>query len=117
MKTENFSSCCASTTFANEMVMASLFSSLEHAMTDDIVLTNTWKWQTKLICRFELHEYGSMYEEKFGYVFVTCATGRTSEDILTRFRNTHIVELDIASKEEMKYIELSITELFSKKST
>ncbi|RYQ97144.1 hypothetical protein Ahy_B08g093154 [Arachis hypogaea] len=61
-----------------------------------------------------------MYEEKFGYVFVTFVAGRTSEDILAelkaRFRNTHVVELDIASKEELKYIELSITELLSKKS-
>ncbi|XP_016168228.1 uncharacterized protein LOC107610738 [Arachis ipaensis] len=53
----------------------------------------------------KLHEWGSMYEKKFEYVFVTCAVGRTSEGILTelkmRYRNTHVVELDIASKEEM----------------
>ncbi|RYR07484.1 hypothetical protein Ahy_B05g074844 [Arachis hypogaea] len=68
----------------------------------------------------ELDECRSMYEEKFGYIFVTCATGRISEDILDelkmRHRNTHVVELDIASKEEIKYIELHITELLSKKS-
>ncbi|RYR43606.1 hypothetical protein Ahy_A08g040025 [Arachis hypogaea] len=62
----------------------------------------------------------SMYEMKFRYVFVTFVAGRTSEDILAelkiRFRNTHVVELDIASKEEVKYIELSITKLLSKKS-
>ncbi|XP_057756058.1 uric acid degradation bifunctional protein TTL-like [Arachis stenosperma] len=61
-----------------------------------------------------------MYEEKFGYVFVTFVAGRTSEDILAelkmRFRNTYVVELDIASKEDLKYIELYITELLSKKS-
>ncbi|RYR54790.1 hypothetical protein Ahy_A06g030066 [Arachis hypogaea] len=61
-----------------------------------------------------------MYKEKFGYVFMTFVAGRTSEDILaelkTRFRNTHVVELDIASKEELKYIECFITELLSKKS-
>ncbi|RYR71750.1 hypothetical protein Ahy_A02g005974 [Arachis hypogaea] len=62
----------------------------------------------------------SMYEKKFEYVFVTYAAGRTSKDILvglkTHYRNTHAVELDIVSKEEMKYIELHITELLFKKS-
>ncbi|RYQ89652.1 hypothetical protein Ahy_B09g096186 isoform D [Arachis hypogaea] len=46
-----------------------------------------------------------MYEEEFGYVFVTFVVGRISEDILaelkTRFNNTHVVELEIASKEEL----------------
>ncbi|KAL4391210.1 hypothetical protein AHAS_Ahas03G0222300 [Arachis hypogaea] len=61
-----------------------------------------------------------MYEEKFGYIFVTCAFGKSTEDILAelkmRFTDKHVVELDIVSKEEMKYIELHITELLSKKS-
>ncbi|XLU46250.1 hypothetical protein S245_041064, partial [Arachis hypogaea] len=69
----------------------------------------------------ELYEWGSMYEKKFGYVFVTCASGKSSEDILTelkmRFTNKHAVELDIASQEEMKFIELQITQLFSKESS
>ncbi|RYR78820.1 hypothetical protein Ahy_A01g003678 [Arachis hypogaea] len=58
--------------------------------------------------------------EKFGYIFVTCASGKSSEDILAelkmRFTNKHEIELDIASHEEMKFIELHITELLSKKS-
>ncbi|RYR68653.1 hypothetical protein Ahy_A03g015134 [Arachis hypogaea] len=68
----------------------------------------------------ELHEWRLMYEEKFGYVLVTFVTGRTSKDILaelkTQFNNTHVVELEIASKEKLKYIERSIRELLSKKS-
>ncbi|KAL4329746.1 hypothetical protein AHAS_Ahas13G0330900 [Arachis hypogaea] len=67
----------------------------------------------------ELHEWGSMYEEKFGYVFVTFVVGRTSEDILaelkTCFNNSHVVKLEITSKEELKYIERAIRELLSKK--
>ncbi|RYR13928.1 hypothetical protein Ahy_B04g070665 isoform D [Arachis hypogaea] len=59
----------------------------------------------------ELYEWGSRYEEKFGYVFVTFVAGRTSEDILAelkmRFNNSHSVELEITSKGELKYIELS----------
>ncbi|QHO53753.1 Uric acid degradation bifunctional protein TTL [Arachis hypogaea] len=139
MITEDFSSCCAATTFANEMAMASPFYSLEHAIT---VARDIWfyklnvrSWVKAISGRTcsneyletaneatvqELHVWGSRYEEKFGYVFVTFVAGRISEDILaelkTRFRNTHVVELDIASKEELNYIERSITELLSKKS-
>ncbi|RYR12429.1 hypothetical protein Ahy_B04g069975 [Arachis hypogaea] len=113
MKSEDFSSCCAGTTFANKMAMASPFSSLEHAIT---VARDIWSrklnvrsWLEALSGRscsneylkmvneatvHELHEWGSRYEEKFGYM---------------RFNNSHGVELEIASKEELK-------ELLSKKS-
>ncbi|RYR53601.1 hypothetical protein Ahy_A06g028795 isoform E [Arachis hypogaea] len=89
MKTEDFSSCCVGTTFANKMAMASPFSSLEHAIT---VARDIWSrklnvrsWLEALSGRScsneyletaneatvqELHEWGSRYEEKFGYVFV-----------------------------------------------
>ncbi|XP_016185352.1 uric acid degradation bifunctional protein TTL-like [Arachis ipaensis] len=112
------------------MAMASPFSSLEHAIT---VARDIWSrklnvrsWLEALSGRScsneyletvneatvqELHEWGSRYEEKFGYVFVTFVAGRTSEDILAevkmRFNNSHGVELEIASKEELKYIKLS----------
>ncbi|RYR09726.1 hypothetical protein Ahy_B05g078123 [Arachis hypogaea] len=129
MKMEDFSSCCAGTTFANEMAMASPFSSLEHAIT---IARDIWSCKLNLeaiserSCSNEYLETAneatvqeSMYEEKFGYVFVIFVAGRTSEDILaelkTRFSNTHVVELEITSKEELKYIERSIRELLSKK--
>ncbi|RYR20499.1 hypothetical protein Ahy_B03g065656 [Arachis hypogaea] len=130
MKMEDFSSCCAGTTFANEMAMASPFSSLEHAIT---VARDIWyrklnvrSWLEAISGRScsneyletankatvqELHEWGLRYEEKFGYIFVTFVAGKTSEDILAelkmRFNNSHGVELEIASTEELKYIELS----------
>ncbi|RYR20575.1 uric acid degradation bifunctional protein TTL-like [Arachis ipaensis] len=139
MKTKDFSSCCAGTTFANEMPMASLFSSLEHAIT---VARDIWyrklnvrSWLEAISGRScsneylettneatvqELHEWRLRYEEKFGYVFVTFVAGRTSEDILVelkmRFNNSHGVELEIASTEELKYTERAIRELLSKKS-
>ncbi|RYR53233.1 hypothetical protein Ahy_A06g028247 [Arachis hypogaea] len=125
MKTEDFSSCCADTTFANKMAMASPFSSLEHAIT---VARDIWSrklnvrsWLEALSGRScsneylemaneatvqELHEWGSRYEEKFGYVLVT----------FMRINNSHGVELEIASKKELKYIERAIRELLSKKS-
>ncbi|RYR27142.1 hypothetical protein Ahy_B02g061476 [Arachis hypogaea] len=116
------------------MAMTSPFSSLEHAITvaRDMILcwleaisgrscSSQYLEMENEVTMQELHEWGSMHEEKFGYVFVACASGRTSEDILaelkTRFRNTHVVELDIALKKEMKYIELHIIEFLSKKST
>ncbi|XP_015960558.1 uric acid degradation bifunctional protein TTL-like [Arachis duranensis] len=139
MKMEDFSSCCAGTTFANEMAMASPFSSLEHAIT---VTRDIWyrklnvrSWLEAISGRScsneyletvneatvqELHEWGSRYEEKLGYVFVTFVAGRTSEDILAelkmRFNNSHGIELEITSTEKLKYIECAIRELLSKKS-
>ncbi|XP_020972855.1 uric acid degradation bifunctional protein TTL-like [Arachis ipaensis] len=111
------------------MARASPFSSLEHAIT---VAKDIWSrklnvrsWLEAISGRScsneylemaneatvqELHEYGSRYEEKFGYVFVTFVAGRTSKDILVE------LNLEIASKEKLKYIERAIRELLSKKS-
>ncbi|RYR26547.1 hypothetical protein Ahy_B02g060795 [Arachis hypogaea] len=122
---EDFSSCYAGTIFANKMAMASPFSSLKHAIT---VARDIWyrklnvrSWLEAISgcsCSNEylemaneatvqdLHEWGLRYEEKFGYVFVT----------FIRFNNSHGVELEIASTEELKYIERAIRELLSKKS-
>ncbi|RYR33265.1 hypothetical protein Ahy_A10g047823 [Arachis hypogaea] len=64
---------------------------------------------------------GINVREKFGYIFVTCASGKSSEDIFVElkicFTNKHAVELDIASQKEMKFKELQITQLLSKEST
>ncbi|QHO06087.1 Uric acid degradation bifunctional protein TTL [Arachis hypogaea] len=134
----DFSSCCSSPTFTTEMAVAAPFSLLEHAIA---VARDIWFRKVNVRCwleaisgrscfkeylkkannytRQELHKWGSMYEKRFGYTFVTCASEKSSSEILaelkTRFRNDHVVELDIASKEEMKYIELHITDLLSKR--
>ncbi|XP_015957974.2 uric acid degradation bifunctional protein TTL-like [Arachis duranensis] len=138
MKMEDFSSYCAGTIFANEMAMASPFSSLEHAIT---VVRDIWyrklnvrSWLEAISGRScsneylemvneatmqELNKWGLRYKEKFGYVFVTFVVCRTSEDILAelkmRFNNSHGVELEIVSTEELKYIERAIRELLSMK--
>ncbi|XP_057722937.1 uric acid degradation bifunctional protein TTL-like isoform X2 [Arachis stenosperma] len=139
MKTEDFSSCCADTTFANKMTIASPFSSLEHAIT---VARDIWSrklnvrsWLEALSGRScsneylemanastvqKLHEWGIKVRGEIWLCFVTFVGGRTFEDILAelkmRFNNSHGVELEIASKEELKYIECAIRELLSKKS-
>ncbi|RYR14734.1 hypothetical protein Ahy_B04g071420 [Arachis hypogaea] len=117
-------------TFANEMAMASLFSSLEHAIT---VARDIWSrklnvrsWLEAISGRSCSNEYLEMANEAtMNFMNGDQCTrrnlaGRTSEDILaelkTRFNKTHVVELEIASKEELKYIERSIRELLSKKS-
>ncbi|MED6179424.1 hypothetical protein PIB30_000536 [Stylosanthes scabra] len=55
---------------------------------------------------------GSKYEEKFGYRFVMDAYNKISGQILTelmsRFSNNQLVELDIAYREEMNIIETKI---------
>ncbi|RYR09408.1 hypothetical protein Ahy_B05g077719 [Arachis hypogaea] len=138
MEMGDFSSCCASPTFTTEMAVASPFSSSEHAID---VVRDIWFRKVNVRCwleaisrhscfkkylktannipgRFELHKWGSMYKKRFGYIFVTCASEKSSSEILaelkTRFRNNH-VDSDIASKEKMKYIELHITDLLSKR--
>ncbi|QHN75687.1 Uric acid degradation bifunctional protein TTL [Arachis hypogaea] len=112
---KDFSSCCASTTFAKEMAMASPFSSLEHAISVAREIwfrkLNVWCWLEAISGRScfneylemanestmqELYEWGSMYEKKFGYVFVTCASGKSSEDVLT--------ELKLFSKESSQTV-------------
>ncbi|MED6164610.1 hypothetical protein PIB30_091812, partial [Stylosanthes scabra] len=50
---------------------------------------------------------------KFGYAFVSCASGKSSGEILrelkVRYTNMPLVELDIACQEEMKLIKLQLT--------
>ncbi|XP_016191747.1 uric acid degradation bifunctional protein TTL-like [Arachis ipaensis] len=116
------------------MAMVSLFSSLEYAIS---VARDIWFHKVNVRCWLEaisghscFNQYldtanesimqGSMYEKKFGYIFMIYAFGKSSKDILAelkmRFTNKHAIELDIASHEEIKFIELPITEILSEKS-
>ncbi|KMZ67369.1 Hydroxyisourate hydrolase [Zostera marina] len=64
----------------------------------------------------ELLEWNSRYKDKFGFIFLICASGRGMPEILDqlkkRFQNRPIVELEIAIGEEMKIIELRLASLF-----
>lgn len=64
----------------------------------------------------ELVEWNARYKEKFGFVFLICASGRGTPEILAelkkRYLNRPIVELEIAAQEEMKIIELRLEKLF-----
>lgn len=55
------------------------------------------------------------YEQKFGFIFIICATGKTSEEMLAalreRLNNEFEVELPIAAAEQSKITELRLKKL------
>nr|XP_010919885.1 uric acid degradation bifunctional protein TTL isoform X3 [Elaeis guineensis] len=64
----------------------------------------------------ELVEWNARYRAKFGFVFLICASGRGTLEILAelkkRYLNRPIVEFEIAAQENMKIIELRLAKLF-----
>lgn len=67
----------------------------------------------------ELHEWNTRYVQKFGFVFLICASGRSSSEILAelkrRYVNRPIVEFENAAKEQMKITELRFLKLLDGK--
>lgn len=55
------------------------------------------------------------YEEKFGYIFIVCATGKSANEMLalleTRLQNSPEVEIEIAADEQNKITKLRIEKL------
>ena len=55
------------------------------------------------------------YEQRFGYVFIVCATGKTAAEMLARLelrlRNDDATELSVASKEQRKITHLRLGKL------
>jgi allantoicase len=55
------------------------------------------------------------YEEKFGFIFIICATGKTSEEMLfalrERLEHEPTTELSIAAEEQNKITELRLRKL------
>jgi len=53
-----------------------------------------------------LHDANKLYEEKFGHIFIVCATGKSADQMLNmlqvRLQNDHGIELAIASGEQKK---------------
>jgi 2-oxo-4-hydroxy-4-carboxy-5-ureidoimidazoline decarboxylase len=62
-----------------------------------------------------LAEGNRRYEEKFGYIFIVCATGKSAPDILAlleaRLPNDEATELRIAAAEQAKITELRLQKL------
>ena len=55
------------------------------------------------------------YEEKFGYIFIICATGKSADEMLailqTRLQNSPEVEIEIAADEQNRITKLRIEKL------
>lgn len=55
------------------------------------------------------------YREKFGYLFIVCATGKTAEEMLAilteRLANNPAIELPLAAAEQLKITQLRLQKL------
>jgi len=64
-----------------------------------------------------LAELNRTYEEKFGYIFIVCASGKSSEELLAilcaRLQNNLAEELRIAAAEQAKITELRLRKLLT----
>jgi OHCU decarboxylase len=65
--------------------------------------------------RDDLAQLNREYQEKFGHIFIVCASGKTSEEMLAslreRFRNDPLEELRIAAGEQAKITRLRLNKL------
>lgn len=65
----------------------------------------------------ELARLNRAYEKKFGYIFIVCATGKSSEEMLetlkSRIGNDPKVELRIAAGEQAKITEIRLRKLLN----
>ena len=64
-----------------------------------------------------LQELNRRYQEKFGYIFIVCATGKTSEELLailrSRLDNDPAAELKLAATEQAKITTLRLQKLLN----
>ena len=64
----------------------------------------------------ELAEYNQKYEDKFGFIFIVCATGKTADEMLAlikeRINNDYHTELKIAAGEQNKITKLRLEKIF-----
>jgi len=64
-----------------------------------------------------LTEANRLYEEKFGYIFIVYATGKSAEEILTilqtRLQNNPEAEIEIAADEQNKITKLRLEKLLA----
>lgn len=63
----------------------------------------------------ELEKLNRLYEEKFGYIFIVCATGRSAGEMLEicrrRLDNAAEAEIHIAADEQRKITEIRLKKL------
>ena len=65
-----------------------------------------------------LAEVNRLYYEKFGFIFIVCATGKSADEMLAiakaRVRNSVETELKIAAEEQSKITKLRLEKLLEK---
>ena len=63
----------------------------------------------------ELKTLNRIYEERFGFIFIVCATGKTTEEMLAlikeRLLNDYTTELRIAAEEQRRITRLRLRKL------
>jgi len=68
--------------------------------------------------REQLAEANRLYQDKFGFIFIVCATGKTADEMLAiaraRLGNSVETELQIAAEEQAKITELRLNKLLEK---
>ena len=66
----------------------------------------------------ELSTLNRAYEQKFGFIFIICATGKTSDEMLSalreRLQHEAARELQVAANEQSKITELRLKKLLSR---
>ncbi|MED6152987.1 hypothetical protein PIB30_097236 [Stylosanthes scabra] len=133
----DFYRCSTNIWFAKDMVAASPFSSLEHATS---FVRDMWFKESSIHSWLyaisehshikdafvvgrapimqEILQWGKRYREKFGFGFITSMDKHLSQQILndlkTRCENSLIVELEVASWEEFKFIENDLALLWQR---
>jgi len=68
--------------------------------------------------REQLAEANRLYEDKFGFIFIVCATGKTADEMLAicraRLGNSIETELQIAAEEQARITEIRLNKLLEK---
>jgi 2-oxo-4-hydroxy-4-carboxy-5-ureidoimidazoline decarboxylase len=87
--------------YANTKALASGEQSGANSATDEVIA--------------ELANSNSAYEEKYGFIFIVCATGKSATEMLAllqdRLNNDRQKELEIASEEQRKIFHLRLEKL------
>ena len=64
-----------------------------------------------------LADLNQVYEDKFGFIFIVCASGKSSEEMLAvlreRLENDRDVELRVAAEEQAKITQLRLNKLLA----
>lgn len=63
----------------------------------------------------KLAQANHLYEEKFGFIFIICATGRSADEMMqlctARLANSLATEIQVAAREQEKITELRLNKL------